>query len=156
MKQFIKAIAFLAWVALCSEAYGQTNLTLDMNELLNIFGPVHEAYLKIVVEPAAKAQSIKRLRTLSDQLDALANDKRTLTEEVNSALEDGLGSQAQIKPEERSKLEKSANALQDRVRKVRLALAGVFAPLPSKLKKRGGDVQRALELGFTTKWEDLN
>jgi hypothetical protein len=150
MKQFIEAIAFLAWVALCSEAYGQTNLTLHMNELLDIFGPVREAYLRIVVNPAAKAQSISRLRRLSDRLGTLANDKRTLTEDALSALKDGPRSQAQ------TELVKTANALRGRVREVRLALADVFAPLPSELKRRGGDVQRTLEANFTTKWEDLD
>jgi hypothetical protein len=149
MKPFIEAIALLAWVALCSgEAYGQTNL--HMNELLAIFGPVREAYLKIVVDPAAKAQSILRLQRLSDRLGTLANDKRTLTEDIPDALKHGPGSQAQIE------LLKTANALRDRVRQVRLALADVFAPLPSELKQRGGDVQRTLELEFTTKWEELN
>ena len=147
MKQFIKVIAFLAWVALCSEAYGQTNL---LNGLLTIFGPVREAYLKIVVDPAAKAQSIKRLQRLSDRLGTLANDKRTLTEDVLSALKDDPRPQAQIE------LVETANALRDRVREVRLALADVFAPLPTELEQRGGDVQRTLELNFTTKWEDLN
>jgi hypothetical protein len=151
VKQFIEAIAFLTWVALAGEAYGQTNLTSGMNELLNIFGPFREAYLRIVVNPAAKTQSITRLRKFSDQLGTLANDKRTLTEDVLSALKDGPPrSQARVE------LVKTANALRGRVRQVRQALTDVFEPLPSDLKQRGGDVQRALEANFTTKWENLD
>jgi hypothetical protein len=121
------------------------DVTGGLDLAIRIFGPLREAYLKIIVEPMARTQALRRLRVLSNRLESLALEKQKFTEELLNAKW----------PDDQSRLGNRAANLQEEVRRLRSALAEVFEPLPDDLKVRGGEVTRTLEGQFSGKWQNL-
>jgi hypothetical protein len=116
-----------------------------MDFVYEIFGPVRDAYRTIIVDPAARAQSLRRLRDLSSKLGTLKLEKDKFTREL-------LNSKW---PDDQQKLITGAGALQREVDGVRGALGQVFEPLPDQLRMRGGEIQRILEHQLSGKWNSL-
>jgi hypothetical protein len=59
-------------------------------------------------------------------------------------------------PQGKNRTIASAQAFKEDVRKTRMALADVFAPLSAEWQSRGGDVLVRLNSGFNGKWKTLD
>lgn len=144
----MRGIAFLALVLAltANNAWAaEPPLQEGIAAALKTFGELREQ-LTTAVAPGDRAEATRALTKLSECLDSLVRSKRVLTENLVSAQW----------PQGKNRTIASAQAFKEEVRKTRMALADVFAPLSAEWQSRGGDVLVRLNSGFNGKWKTLD